>query len=176
MINNNLSIDIALTSHQTVGTTGVAVGAAIGGGDTLKSLVTLTPQIPSVDTAVDHGPRHHLAAFTLTIGIESGINAALFKCLLPTGKREIIVPSIEMCALTPSSFLHLAKATVATGEDGLQEGGLAIVPVIGDSLGGDGFTEQLHAALVLLAGDLRLPLEGGVGLGDPYREPFLCDI
>ncbi len=49
------------------------------------------------------------------------------------------------------------------------------MPVVGDGLGGEGLPEELHPPLVLLNGDLGLPLEGGEGLGhEPgggYRHP-----
>ena len=43
------------------------------------------------------------------------------------------------------------------------------MPVIGDGFGVDGLPQHLHPALVFLPGNLGLPLEGGVGLGDKVR-------
>ena len=98
-----------------------------------------------------------------------GIQPALLKGLQPAVQREILLPRIQLGALAPRRLQHLAHPAVATGQHSLQKAGVGVVPVIGDGFGLDGLPQQGHPPLILLLGDLRLPLKGRMGLGNEPR-------
>ena len=128
--------------------------------------MALPQQVLLRDAGGDHAPRHQLVLRAGAVGVEMGVEAALVKGLQPTVQGEILLPGVKLCAFTPRCFQHLSHAAVAARQHRLQEAGVGVVPVVGDGLRLDGLPQQRHTALVLLLGDLGLPLEGGVGLGD----------
>ena len=72
--------------------------------------------------------------------------------------------------MLPGPLQYVGQTAISTGENSLQIAGLDIMPVVGNgAVPPEGIPQQVYPALILLPGDLGLPLEGGVGLGHKPR-------
>ena len=143
--------------------------AAVRRGDGLVAPLMLAPEVLLRHAARDHRPGHQLVLFALAVGVKVRVKTAFLEGLEPAVEGEILLPRGEVLALVPRRFDHPAKAPVAAGNDGLHIARVGIVPVVGDGFRQHILAQQLHAALVLLLGDLRLPLKRRVRLGHEPR-------
>ena len=155
-MNRRRSLDIALPSYKFVGAAAVAAGAAVGGGQGRIGLMALTLQIVLRHAGGDHAPRQQLVLGPGAVGVEMRVKAGLVEGLQPAIQGEILLPGVKVSAFTPRCFQHLSHAAVAPGQDGLQEAGVGVVPVVGDGLRLDRLAQELDAALA--AGDFDLAL------------------
>ena len=115
---------------------------------------------------VDHIPGQQLVSGKLPVCVERRIHAALFKGPHPAVKGEVVRPGVKPSATAPDLLDHVGHAPVPTGQSSLNKTGLRVVPVVGHVPRNQAGAEQIHPAEIFLNADLRLPLEGAVGLGD----------
>ena len=143
--------------------------AAIRRRHTLIAQRVLALQIPRCNAAGDHAPRQNFILAAAAVGVKVRVKTALLKGLHPAVQIKIVLPRAERLTLAPRGLDDLAEPAVAAGDDCLHKARGRGVPVVRDGLGVHRLAQELDAALVLFNGDLRLPLEGRVGLGHEPR-------
>ena len=94
--------------------------------------MALTTKMDLRHAGGDHAPGEQLVLAAGAVGVEMGVKAARVEGLQPAIQGEILLPGVKVSAFTPRCFQHFSQPAVAPGQDGLQEAGVGVVPVVGD--------------------------------------------
>src|SRR5690606_20118718 len=127
------------------------------------------------EAGVEVVPGEDLLVGALAGGVPVDVDAERGEGLVGAGHPavvgEVLAPAVEAAAVLVDRADHRADAAVAAGQQALDDAGLAVVVAEADGaavllVAADLVAQLAEAFVGLLGGELRGPLEGGVGLGD----------
>ena len=128
--------------------------------------LTLAPQVSTGNAAINDIPRQDLILAEYAVSVKSGVNTCTVEDIHPTVVIKVLIPRVEHNALFAGKRQRGRNTAITTRKDCLYARHARIVIVILHTAVGN-LTKQIFLLfLKLFKGILRLPLEGGKGLGN----------